>query len=95
MYTYKLSANAKEDLRRIYNYGVENFGEPQADLYYHGFFDAFERIARNPFLYPSVDNIRKGYQRCPCGIDSIYYRLNNDVVEVMAIVGGQDANIWL
>jgi toxin ParE1/3/4 len=85
---YKLSANAKEDLRRIYIFGFKSFGEQQADLYYNAFFDAFERITNNPHAYPSVDNIRAGYRRCPCGSDSIYYRINNGSVEIMAIIGG-------
>ncbi len=36
--------------------------------------------------------IRKGYRRCVCGSDSIFYRINNDVVEIMAIIGKQDLN---
>lgn len=95
MNNYKLSENAKEDLKRIYFYGFENFGEQEADLYYDAFFDAFERIASNPRIYPMIDNIRKGYHRCPCGSDSIYYRIKNDVVEIMSIIGGQDTDVWL
>jgi len=32
------------------------------------------------------------FRRCVCGSDSIYYRLNNDIVEIMAIIGRQDVN---
>lgn len=95
MSNFKLSANVKEDLRRIYIFGFENFGEQQADLYYDAFFDAFERIVNNPNAYPSVDNIRAGYRRCPCGSDSIYFRILNNSVEIMAIIGGQDTDLWL
>ncbi len=95
MNSYRLSSNAKEDLKRIYFYGFENFGEQQADLYYDEFFEAFERIAENPNLYPAIDNIRRGYRRCPCGSDSIYYRVQNDFVEIMAIIGGQETNVWI
>jgi toxin ParE1/3/4 len=38
MANYKLTAAAKEDLRSIYKYGVTNFGEAQADLYYDELF---------------------------------------------------------
>jgi hypothetical protein len=34
MGNYKLTEDAKDDLRRIYRYGVKEFGEAQADLYY-------------------------------------------------------------
>jgi len=33
MYEYILSNNAKEDLKRIYVYGLVEFGEQQADIF--------------------------------------------------------------
>ena len=96
MASYKLSLNAKEDLRRIYQYGFTEFGELQADTYFWGFFKTFEKIASNPSAYQAVDHIRKGYRRCVYGVDTIYFRVqHNDAVEVMAILGGQDIDEWL
>jgi toxin ParE1/3/4 len=37
-----------------------------------------------------VDYIKEGYRRCPCGSDTIYYRIYDNMVEIMAIVGMQD-----
>jgi len=37
-----------------------------------------------------VDAIKKEYRRCVCGVDSIYYKINENIVEIMAIVGRQD-----
>ncbi len=90
MNNYKLSNTAKADLIRIYHYGVEKFGIQQAELYYNSFFEYFEIIAQRPFSFESVDFIKKGYRRCVCGSDSIYYKLNNNVVEIMTIIGRQD-----
>jgi toxin ParE1/3/4 len=90
MANYKLSNEAKEDLIRIHHYGVEKFGMSQADKYFNTFFEYFDTIAQNPFSFESVDYIRKGYRRCVCGSDSIYYRLENDIVEIMAVIGRQD-----
>lgn len=90
MAEYKLSQEAKEDLIRIHQYGVEKFGMAQADKYYNTFFDYFEIIAKQPFSFESIDYIRNGYRRCVCGVDSIYYKINNGTVEIMAIVGRQD-----
>jgi len=86
MAKYRLSNESKEDLIRIHHYGVEKFGILQADKYFDTFFEYFEIIAQRPFSFESVDHIKKGYRRCVCGFDSIYYRLNNDVVEIMAII---------
>ena len=90
MANYRLSEVAKDDLIRIHQYGVRSFGEAQADRYFHAFFEQFDAIAANPYLYQSVDYIRQGYRRCVCGVDSIYYRIIDNTVEVMRIIGKQD-----
>ena len=90
MAEYRLSNAAKEDLIRIHHYDVEKFGITQADKYFDLFFEYFDLIAQRPFAFESVDHIKKGYRRCICGSDSIYYRINNDIVEIMAIIGKQD-----
>jgi len=92
MVRYRISNEAKEDLIRIHHYGVEKFGVTQADKYFDSFFEYFDIIAQRPFSFESVDYIKTGYRRCVCGSDSIFYRLNNGVVEIMAIVGRQDLN---
>ena len=43
----------------------------------------------------AVDDIRAGYRRSVCGADSIYYRVQGDTVEILAIVGQQDLDNWL
>jgi len=92
MAKYRLSQAAKEDLIRIHHFGVEKFGMNQADKYFDSFFDYFDIIAQRPFAFESIDYIKEGYRRCVCGSDSIYYRINNDIVEIMAIIGKQDLN---
>lgn len=91
MYSYYLSSEAKEDLRRIYYYGVGRFGIDQAENYFNMFYDCFERIEGNPFLFPSAEHIRKGYRYCVCGVDTIYYKIKGDKrVEIITIIGRQD-----
>ena len=90
MVKYRLSNEAKVDLIRIHQYGVEKFGMTQADKYFDAFFEYFEIITQRPFSFESADYIKKGYRRCVCGSDSIYFKINEDIVEIMAIVGRQD-----
>lgn len=87
---YRLSEDARDDLIRIHQYGVRKFGEAQADKYFFEFFDQFELIACQPLAYQAVDHIRPGYRRCVCGVDSIYYRIVGNTVEIMSIMGRQD-----
>ena len=90
MAKYRLNNEAKEDLIRIHQYGVEKFGMAQADKYFNSFFRYFDIIAQQPYSFESVDHIRNGYRRCACGSDSIYYRIISGLIEIMAIVGRQD-----
>ncbi|NAS13835.1 type II toxin-antitoxin system RelE/ParE family toxin [Poritiphilus flavus] len=92
MAKYRLSNDAKDDLIRIHQYGIEKFGIPQADKYFDSLFKHFDIIAESPFSFESVDFIKKGYRRCVCGTDSIYYKVNDGMVEIMAIVGRQELN---
>jgi len=89
---YRLSNEAKEDLIRIHHYGIEKFGETQADKYFDTFFEYFDIIAQQPFSFESVEHIKAGYRRCVCGSDSIFFRFDNGVVEIMTIIGRQDLN---
>jgi toxin ParE1/3/4 len=95
MRPYKLTGDAKSDLKRIYARGFREYGEEQAERYFNAFFDHFEQLAEQPFAYPAVDHIRAGYRRITCGNESIYYRIRGGVVEVMAIIGRQDVSGWL
>ena len=77
---------------RIHHYGVKQFGIKQADKYFESFFVHVDIIAENPQSFEAVEFIKHGYRRCICGVDSIFYKTNEDVVEIMAIIGRQDLN---
>ncbi len=91
MYKYVLTLDAEEDIVRIYEYGFGQFGLVQADIYYDMIFDCFDRIAKNPYLFPAADHIKIGYKYCVCGVDTIYYKIANlETVEIITIIGRQD-----
>jgi toxin ParE1/3/4 len=79
-------------LIRIHHYGVKQFGIKQADKYFESFFVHVDIIAENPQSFEAVEFIKHGYRRCICGVVSIFYKTNEDVVEIMAIIGRQDLN---
>ena len=90
MYRYKLSFEAEEDIVRIFNYGFYRFGLEQANKYYDDLFNCFAKIASNPFMFPKAERLPKGYRYCVCGVDTIYYRISDEVVEIITIIGKQD-----
>lgn len=92
MNSCKLSNIAEEDLIRIYHFGLEKLGLAQAENYYNYFFDCFDKITSRPFSFESISYIKAGYRRCVSGTDSIYFKVNDDVVEIITIIGRQDLN---
>ena len=96
MPNYRLTENAESDLIRIHQYGTRNFGKTSADQYYYAFIERFEELAHSPYHYPLIDNVRKGYRKCMCGVDTIYYRiLESGDIEIVALLGRQDRRKWL
>jgi len=93
MANYRISNQAKEDLIRIHQFGVHKFGVSQADLYFNSFFEHFKLIAERPLSFETVAFIKPGYRRCVCGIDSIFYKLHENEVEIMTIAGRQDISL--
>ncbi len=87
---YRLSKLAEEDLAGIADYGDEHFGIEQSDRYRDQLKQRFSLLAKQPYLYPAVDYIRAGYRRSVCGVHSIYYRLDEQGVEIVHILGRQD-----
>lgn len=85
-----MTREAKEDLWRIYRFGVYRFGETQADKYLIMLQDCFNKIASNPFLFPVVLKYRDPQRYCVCGVDTIYYNINVDEIEIIPVIGRQD-----
>ena len=90
MFSYKLNIQAEEDLARIFEYGMGRFGLLQANKYYDMLFDCFSKIGSNPYLFPEAIRFRQGYRYCVCGVDTIFYKINADTIEIMAIIGRQN-----
>lgn len=90
MYNYHLNEKAKEDFLRIYEYGIAKFGLNQADKYFDMMQDCIDKIASNPYLFPDAIRFRENYRYCVCGVDTIFYKINADEIEIMAIIGRQD-----
>ncbi len=90
MGTYKLNHDAEDDLKRLYRHGVLEFGVEQADRYFDTLFERFDQLVAEPQLYRAVDEISPGYRRSVCRAHSIYYRMNQDTVEIMRVLGREN-----
>ncbi|NQW01928.1 MAG: type II toxin-antitoxin system RelE/ParE family toxin [Rhodospirillales bacterium] len=90
MGTYKLSKDAEDDLKRLYRHDAQQFGIDQTDSYFDALFEQFEQLVAEPLRYRAVDEIRPAYRRSVYGAHSIYYRINQDRVEIMRILGREN-----
>ncbi len=86
---YLLSKMAVQDLLAIAEYGDKNYGIEKSSLYRDRLKKRFELLAQEPFLFPAVDHIYVGYRRSVFEKSSIYYRIKNDRVEIMRVLGRQ------
>ena len=88
---YRLTAEARADLRAIARYGIDRFGALQANHYAENLEAAFARISANPLSYQSVNDLRPGYRRAVYQSHAIYFRTDADGVLIVRILGQQDA----
>lgn len=94
-YKLRISIFAEQDLIDMYLSGTQRWGKQQAVLYYNLLCEHLESLCENPFLYPSVDDIRKGYRRSVFRRHAVYYKLGEDTIDIMGVLGRQDPDSYL
>jgi toxin ParE1/3/4 len=95
MAPYKLTKAADEDYERIFEFGIDQFGLAQALDYQNGMKQRFEQLARRPNRYQAVDHIRQGYRRSVYHAHSIYYRIDQDLVLIVRVLGRENPDTSL
>ena len=59
--TYRLTRQAQSDIKAIYRYTVEFFGEGQAQEYLEGLDYSFDLLTDNPKIGRAIDGKRRRY----------------------------------
>jgi toxin ParE1/3/4 len=83
---YILSKKAISDLEEIWLYTVEKWSATQADRYYNLILDEINFICKDVETGKPMDHVRKGYRASKVKSHLIFYRVVNDVVEVVRIL---------
>jgi len=83
---FVITTEADQDLEYLYEEGFINWGESCADEYYEALLEHFDILCETPFMFRAVDEVREGYRRSVCGKHSVYYRIVDKTVEIMALV---------
>ena len=83
---YVISKKAVSDLEEIWRYTVEKWSIDQADRYYNLIFDEIQFICKNVNADKSMEHVRKGYRASKVKSHLIFYRIQNNIVEVIRIL---------
>jgi toxin ParE1/3/4 len=83
---YRISQSAINDLGEIWIYTLNRWSKEQADRYYDLIIEEIEYIADNYMTGKSVEESRKNYRVTKAKSHLIFYRRNEDVVEIVRIL---------
>lgn len=84
---YKLSQLAQSHLRKVKNYTVENFSELQWRNYKDILLSGFQRLADNPALGRSCDEIYPNGFYFLIGKHKAYFTIEDDFILIVAVLG--------
>ncbi|MEM5492556.1 type II toxin-antitoxin system RelE/ParE family toxin [Hoeflea sp. AS16] len=90
MARYRLTKAADQDFERIFEFGIDQFGLAQALDYQNGMKQRFDKLAVQPNLYQAIDHIRQGYRRSVYQAHSIYYRIDDELILIVRILGREN-----
>ncbi len=82
---YDLSEKAKADLRGIWNFTDDRWGEQQADTYYREIIKTIELLAMGDRQGRKAD-VRDGYLKYPIGRHLVYFTRGNDRIKVVRVL---------
>lgn len=83
---YKIANQAVLDLEEIWFYTAQNWSVEQADRYYSLIFDEIEYICNHQKGRKAANHIKKGYFTAKVKSHLIFFKLNNELVEIIRIL---------
>lgn len=86
MHEVRFSKRAKDDIAKIAQYTIGQFGIEQARIYRDAMIACFNALAGNPKFGKSVEDIRKGYRRVDFRSHAIFYKVDGQRILIMRIL---------
>lgn len=84
--TYKLRQSAKDDIKDIGRYTLEEHGRLQLGKYLKGLADRFALLGDNPTLGRLRNDIKEGYYCKEYEEHVIFYLIRHDYIEIVAVL---------
>ncbi|MCG6137075.1 MAG: type II toxin-antitoxin system RelE/ParE family toxin [Nostoc sp. LLA-1] len=86
MSPFRLTELAKQDLLSIGRYTQKTWGTEQRNRYLTMLDDCFQILARDPHKGRACDEISPGYRRYRIGRHLIFYRENEEYIDIIRIL---------
>jgi len=83
---YILTPAAKADIREIWSYTNDKWGNPKADGYTKRLHLCFKKLAETPKIGRLCDDIRLGYRNYPEGKHIVFYSEGQECIKIVRIL---------
>lgn len=85
---YILSQEADNDLEKIFDYTLEEFGFNQAVKYLDEIAEVFVKIIKTPEIGRSRNEIKKNLYSLPIGSHVVFYTIQIDHIRIVRVLHG-------
>ena len=86
MHKVAKSPLAKRDLKKIWRYSFDKWGEDQAAKYLLQLDAGMQRLAENPNIGKSREKVRQSYRSIQINRHVIYYRQQGDIIDIVRVL---------
>ena len=81
-----LLPTAREDLREIWLFGAERWGDARADAYFFDLTEAIERLGLAPLMNAVAEELGEPYRRLFFAAHTVIYRVESEAVVVVRVL---------
>jgi toxin ParE1/3/4 len=82
----RIRPRARQDLKAIWRYTCDRWGESQADLYLRQLDAGIQSLTQFPDIGESCDDVRAGYRKLHVNRHLIFYRRSDLQIEVVRVL---------
>ncbi len=86
MYKLHQQTRAKQDLKNIWLYTYETWGEAQADQYFDELDNGLKTLGHNPDIGKNRDSIREGYRSFQINRHVVFYKVASSTIQIVRVL---------
>jgi len=86
MLDIRIRPRAEQDLKAIWRYTFERWGEPQADLYLRQLDAAIQSLLEFPDIGEACDYLRAGYRKLHVNRHLVFYHRTDPQIEIVRVL---------